>query len=131
MKKDTVNKVEFNLYNGTQFNLALGNGTIYAEQNNRNKDIINRAKIKSRTQEYADKWNDNMFLNNFDERDENAGINVKLREVYLDKHLPHYIWGNNRNARDDLKTLLKEYINPHNGNKMLLILGQPGIGKVL
>lgn len=129
MKKDTVNKVEFNLYNGTQFNLALGNGTIYAEQNNRNKDIINRAKIKSRTQEYADKWNDNMFLNNFDERDENAGINVKLREVYLDKHLPHYIWGNNRNARDDLKTLLKEYINPHNGNKMLLILGQPGIGK--
>lgn len=88
-----------------------------------------RQKVKSRTQEYADKWNANMFLNDFDKRDENAGVNVKLSEVYLDEHLPHYIWGENKNERSDLKDLLEEYIYMHNENKMLLILGQPGIGK--
>ena len=85
--------------------------------------------IKSRTQEYADKWNQNMFLNDFDKRDENAGVNVKLSEVYLEKHLPHYIWGSNRNVSEDLMKLLKEYIYGNNENRMLLILGQPGIGK--
>ncbi len=84
---------------------------------------------KSRTQEYADKWNANMFLNNFDKRDEKVGVNVKLKDVYLDKHLPHYIWGNNKSENTDLKELLTEYIEEHNENKMLLILGQPGIGK--
>lgn len=85
--------------------------------------------VKSRTQEYADKWNENMFLNDFDKRDENAGINVKLSEVYLEEHLPHYIWGKNEKPSCDLKTLLSEYINVKSDKKMLLILGQPGIGK--
>ncbi len=86
-------------------------------------------KKESRTQEYANKWNANMFLNNFEKRDENAGVNVKLSEVYIDDHLPHYIWGENKNKSEDLKELLTEYIEEHNDNKMLLILGQPGIGK--
>lgn len=94
------------------------------EQNQKNKEIK-----KSRTQEYADKWNANMFLNNFDKRDENAGVNVKLKDVYLEEHLPHYVWGNNESKSTDLEDLLTEYIEEHNGNKMLLILGQPGIGK--
>lgn len=98
-------------------------------QNAGTKDQYKKHKVKSRTQEYADKWNANMFLNDFDKRDENAGVNVKLSEVYLDEHLPHYIWGENKNERSDLKDLLEEYINEHNENKMLLILGQPGIGK--
>lgn len=85
--------------------------------------------IKNRTQEYADKWNSNMFLNNFDKRDENAGINVKLSEVYIDAHLPHYIWKSNNKPLTDLKELLAEYIGKNNEKQMLLILGQPGIGK--
>lgn len=68
--------------------------------NQRNYDILkkileqneeNKGMKKSRTQEYADKWNANMFLNNFDKRDENAGVNIKLSEVYLEEHLPHYV----------------------------------------
>lgn len=88
-----------------------------------------KQKIESRTQEYAKKWNNNMFLNDFDKHDENAGVNVKLSEVYLDKHLPHYIWGHNKRMNADLKEVLSEYINEKTENKMLLILGQPGIGK--
>lgn len=85
--------------------------------------------VKSRTQEYADKWNENMFLNNFDKHDENAGVNVKLREVYIVAHLPHYIWKNNRYLNSDLKDFLFGYVNNKDKNSMLLVLGQPGIGK--
>lgn len=100
--------------------------------NNKKRNVNslqNKKSIKSRTHEYADKWNDNMFLNNFDKRDENAGVNVKLGEVYLDEHLPQYTFMKNENSSNDLKELLSEYIYMHNKNKMLLILGQPGIGK--
>ena len=85
-------------------------------------------KVRSRTKEYADKWNENMFLNNFDKRDENAGINVKLSEVYLNAHLPHYKWKENDTPSEDLKDLLGECITGDD-REMLLILGQPGIGK--
>lgn len=100
-----------------------------------------RESIKSRTQEYADKWNENMFLNNFNEWDENAGVNVKLCDVYIDAHLPHFIWGGNAKKSENLKEYLSKYImekyennennekDKKNKNKMLLILGQPGIGK--
>ena len=100
------------------------------QENNRGKDNIqNKKPVKSRTQEYADKWEANMFLNDFDKRDENAGVNIKLREVYLEEYLPYYIWGNNAKTRNDLKELLKEYVCKHDDNKMLVVLGQPGIGK--
>ena len=92
---------------------------------NQNVDIPK----KSRTQEYADKWNANMFLNDFDEWDENAGVNVKLSEVYLDQHLPHFIWGENYSISTNIKELLIKYIEKNDENKMLLILGPPGIGK--
>lgn len=90
-----------------------------------------RQPVKSRTQEYADKWETNMFLNDFDKRDQNAGTNVRLKEVYLAEHLPHYIWYRNdeNEPLTDLKELLSEYINEKRDSKMLLILGQPGIGK--
>ncbi|MBD5497439.1 MAG: hypothetical protein HDR11_06700 [Lachnospiraceae bacterium] len=100
--------------------------------NNRRIDNVQHKKlVKNRTQEYADKWNANMFLNDFDKRDENAGVNVKLREVYLDEHLPHYLWGSNKNISNDIKDLLSEYIEKSESNKpkSLLILGHPGIGK--
>ena len=120
-----ISQEEFQRLNEKVDNLT----EIVSRENDNKIDLPKREPVKSRTQEYADKWNQNMFLNNFDKRDENAGVNVKLREVYLDKHLPHYIWANNQNTSNDLKDLLEEYIYPHNENKMLLILGQPGIGK--
>lgn len=92
-------------------------------------NLQNRESVKSRTQEYADIWNKNMFLNNFDKRDENAGVNIKLSDVFLDEHLPHYIWCDNKNERSDLKDLFSEYIGENRDNRMLLVLGQPGIGK--
>lgn len=127
--------------NEGQFNIATGHGQIDAVVNNNGKNNeknnINK-EIKSRTQEYANKWKQNMFLNNFDKHDKNAGVNIKLKDIYLESHLPHYIWKNDNNkvredkrvkVWEDLKDLLYEYIYEKNDNKMLLILGQPGIGK--
>lgn len=62
--------------------------------------------IENRSKKYADKWNENVFLNNFNKRDENVGVNIKLSELYLEKHLPHYIWKTNVKLRYDLKDLL-------------------------
>lgn len=118
--------------------------TVYVQLNQKLDEvilIINKEKndgesngtkqnIKSRTQEYANKWKENMFLNNFDKHDGNIGINVKLKDVYLEKHLPHFKWRNNKGNPDTkLKKLLSEYIYTQDKRKMLLVLGQPGIGK--
>jgi len=84
--------------------------------------------IISETKKYLDRWNSNMFLNNPNKRDENPCIAVKLNDVYLNSQLPHYIWKNSKKRETDLKDLLNKYIIEDN-EKMLLILGQPGIGK--
>lgn len=89
----------------------------------------NRIPIVNRADEYAKKWNENVFLNDFNKRDKNAGINIKLKELYLEEHLPYYVWKTDGESLDDLKDLLKEYIIDNNEKKMLLILGQAGIGK--
>lgn len=85
--------------------------------------------IENRAEEYAGKWDKNVFLNDYNKRDENAGENVKLNKIYLEEHLPHYVWKANKEQSFDLKELLYEYIADSNNKKMLLILGQPGIGK--
>lgn len=85
--------------------------------------------IKNRAGEYADKWDENVFLNNFNKRDKNAGVNIKLKELYSEKHLPHYVWEMADGPLDDLKETLREYTVDNNDKKMLLILGQAGIGK--
>ncbi len=89
----------------------------------------NQRAIRSRMQEYAQKWNSNMFLNDFDRRDENAGVNIKLGDIYTDDLLPHYIWKDNNGISTDLKNLLSELDSSPAENKLLLVLGQPGIGK--
>lgn len=129
MEEDNANKSEINVHNGAQVIFANDNATVYVTQNNSNESKNTQQKVKSRTQEYADKWNANMFLNDFNKRDENAGINVKLSEVYVDEHLPHYIWKGNKSPMVDLRELLSEYMCVSSSNKMLLILGQPGVGK--
>ena len=92
-------------------------------------DNYNEMYIMNRAEEYADKWEKNVFLNDFNERDEADIGNVKLKNIYLEDLLPHYIWRANKNPYEDLKELLHEYIVDNNAKKMLLILGQPGIGK--
>lgn len=91
----------------------------------------NKIHIENRAKEYADKWNKNVFLNDFDEEDENAGINIKLREIYQEVCLPYYIWKANIEPSDPekLKKLLRKYTIDNSDRNMLLILGQPGIGK--
>lgn len=110
--------------------LEKSNQAIYnkiSENSNTYKNV--KQKVKLRTSEYLNKWNKNMFLNNFDKRDENAGVNIKLSEVYLESYLPHYIWKSNSHANKDIKKLLFEYINKDADDNVLLVLGQPGIGK--
>ncbi len=94
--------------------------------NEKNRNV---QRIKNRRREYADKWDENMFLNNFSEWDEEAGENVKLSDVYIDDHLPHFILGKNKKISSNLDAFLSEYFIRKSENKMLLILGQPGIGK--
>lgn len=89
----------------------------------------NRKPVINRAEEYAEKWNKNVFLNDFNEEDENAGVNIKLRDIYEEECLPHYIWKNNTKSSDKLRNLLTKYIINNNDRKMLLILGQPGMGK--
>lgn len=128
-KENTLNYI-FNV-SGGQMNFAKDNGTINAVVNNDSRNDYEQQKIKSRTQEYADKWNANMFLNDFNKRDKNAGVNIKLKAVYRKFHLPHYIWKTNRKDKPstNLNSLLSEYTKRNYDKKMLLILGQPGIGK--
>lgn len=95
---------------------------------NNNKEL--KEPIKSRTEEYAKIWNKNMFLNNFTEWDEKKGENIKLSDVYIKDHLPHFLYKSNSKKHDDIDVLLSQYIMKNDdSNKMLLILGQPGIGK--
>lgn len=85
--------------------------------------------IVNRADEYAKKWNENVFLNDFDEEDENACVNIKLSDIYIEECLPHYIWKINEQSKATLRNFLAKYINNINEKKMLLILGQAGIGK--
>lgn len=128
MEENNVSKIEI-IVNSGQVNIAKDNGTVNAIINSDSVNDDKKHKIESKTQEYADKWNENMFLNNFDEWDEDAGVNVKLSDVYIEEHLPHFIWGDNKEESKNLNEFLSKYIDNKNDNKMLLILGQPGIGK--
>lgn len=85
--------------------------------------------VKNRADEYAYKWDKNVFLNDFNKRDKNAAVNIKLKDLYIEKHLPHYVWKMDGEPLNDLKELLSEYTVDNDDKSMLLILGQPGIGK--
>lgn len=112
-------------------------------QDERNQEILNKFSqnyiiqnknmekriILSRTREFVDKWNENMFLNDFDEWDEKRGVNIKLKDLYLKQFLPNFIWKDNTVIFGKLSELLAKYLYNTGRNKMLLILGQPGIGK--
>ena len=87
-----------------QYGVQETNKRLNMIETNKYKTAIAKNKVikkENRTQEYVDKWNANMFLNDFDEWDEKAGVNVKLSDVYLDAHLPHFIYGNNEQESTD------------------------------
>lgn len=90
-----------------------------------------KTSVENRAGEYADKWEKNVFLDNFDEEDERASnrVNVKLKDIYLEKLLPSYKLNENQGLSNNLKERLEKYIVDKKDRKMLLILGQPGIGK--
>ena len=105
-------------------NECMKNGMIY--QDKAQKQEQNK-RLPDRTEEYCKKWTENMFLNDFDEDDEEAGVNIPLCELY---QLPFYrLKGQNK----DLENLEKRLDRCTQGkdlkNRMLLILGQPGMGK--
>lgn len=128
--REDINKLEVHVQDGGQFNVAFDNGMVYAAQNNGNESANIQPKVKSRTQEYLDKWDENMFLNDFSEWDENPGVNIKLKDVYIEEHLPHFKWKRNNEISTDIKRLFSGYMDKSNQKKkQLLILGQPGIGK--
>lgn len=122
--------IQINQEGFKQLDEKMDNLTAIINNINENKiDLQNREPVKSRTQEYADKWNANMFLNDFDEWDETAGVNVKLSDVYINTHLPHFVWGHNKKESDYLDFFLYKCIMETDESTMLLVLGQPGIGK--
>ncbi len=126
--KENISQITYNVFPFGQVVSGYDNAQVNVGTNKDSNEKI-KHKIKSRTQEYADKWNSNMFLNDFDEWDKKTGINIKLKDIYVEKHLPHFVQGENEDKFDNLKKLLSKYIVERYQNKMLLILGQPGIGK--
>ena len=86
----------------------------------------------SETKKYLNKWVSNMFLNNPSDWDSNSDkIAVKLCDIYKESQLPHYKWRNKNELHYNLREPLFSYIDKTNkdNERMLLILGQPGIGK--
>ena len=91
------------------------------------KESERKKRLPDRTEEYRRKWTENMFLNDFDEDDENAGVNIPLHKLY---QLPLYRL---KDQKKDLSNLGERLDRCTKGqdpkNRMLLILGQPGMGK--
>ena len=86
-----------------------------------------KKRLPDRTEEYRRKWNENMFLNDFDEDDENAGVNIPLYKLY--KPLFYRLKEQKKNL-SNLEERLDRCIQGQDlKNRMLLILGQPGMGK--
>ncbi len=75
-------------------NLMGSTGYIKENMNSRERgkvESFGKIPIENRAKEYADKWDKNVFLNDFDEEDENAGPKIRLKDLYIDECLPHYI----------------------------------------
>lgn len=74
---------------------------------------------------YLNMWNSNLFLNDFYEEEE--GVNIKLSELYMPLY---YKWKDITDAQTDIEKKMFSAIEAVAGKRrMLLILGQPGIGK--
>lgn len=93
----------------------------------RDRKLECNKRLPDRTEEYREKWTENMFLNDFDEDDEEAGVNIPLCELYQ----PTFY---TRNGKEKDFQNLEERLDKctqgkNKKSRMLLILGQPGMGK--
>ena len=87
------------------------------------KEPKRKKRLPDRTEEYRRKWDENMFLNDFDEDDENAGVNIPLYKLY---QLPFYRLKNQKTDLSNLGERLDKCVQGQDiKNRMLLILGQP------
>ena len=91
------------------------------------KELKYKKRLPDRTEEYQRKWNENMFLNDFDKDDEEAGVNILLRQLY---QLPFYKLKGQEKLLSNLYGRLYDCTRgPRAKDRALLILGQPGMGK--
>ena len=97
------------------------------EEKKENREAQKKKRIPDRTEEYYKKWKSNMFLNDFDEDDAEAGANIPLRELYK---TPLYRLKSQKKDLFNLKERLEKCAEGKSSrNRMLLVLGQPGMGK--
>lgn len=97
------------------------------DEKKENRKAQKKKRIPDRTEEYYKKWKNNMFLNDFDEDDAEAGVNIPLRELYK---TPLYRLRNQKTDLSNLEERLDKCVQGQDiKNRMLLILGQPGMGK--
>ena len=83
-------------------------------------------RLPDRTDEYCRKWNKNMFLNDFDD-EEDSRINIPLCTVYQPMF---YRMKDQIKILSNLSDLLDRFTQGQDSkNRMLLILGQVGMGK--
>ncbi|MBM6803616.1 hypothetical protein H6B07_13310, partial [Mediterraneibacter glycyrrhizinilyticus] len=86
-----------------------------------------RKRLPDRTEEYQNKWNENMFLNDFDEDDEDAGTNIHLCQLYQTSY--YSLNGQEKKLSNLDNRLYKHAQGQKTQKRMLLILGHPGMGK--
>lgn len=91
------------------------------------KDAECKMRLSDRTEEYYRKWTENMFLNDFDEDDEDAGVNIPLWKLY--QPLFYKLKGQKKDLSNLEERLNKCTRGQDLKSRMLLILGQPGMGK--
>lgn len=74
---------------------------------------------------YLNMWNENLFLNDFYEGEE--GVNIKLSDLYMPLR---YTGTDTKKSKSDIENKIFSVIEAQTRKRrMLLILGQPGIGK--
>ena len=94
---------------------------------NSEKTIKDETIVENRYQKYKECWTKNLFLNDLDEEDENRVEKITLEQMHI---VPKYLWKTNRKPSTNLEEkIISIAENTEEDKRMLLILGQPGIGK--
>ncbi len=126
MEGDNVSKIEIDVHDGGQVNIAKDNAVINAVQNNEIEPVTKDKKFqKDKKQKYIENWNSRMFLHV--DNDENP---ITLKDAFIVPRFDYYI-GERKNKFSD-KYSLTEAIGKfiqYNKTSNLLITGSPGIGK--
>lgn len=130
MEVDHVNKIEVNIHDGGQANIALGNGIINAEQNNSYKRVYNIIDndIKyenNKKWDYIGNWNARLFLHV-----DNEEKPLTLADAFI---MPDYVIYKKIerikfSRSDTLDQIIEKFVG-YDRTSTMLITGVPGIGK--